>query len=89
MVVMIMMMFAIPPVVIEVIMVAEIMPVFPVEAGVIMFIIDPVVIVSMPCGIRIIAISRIRLFVDANLHVHLGAGGIDGERPCSDHSQKK
>lgn len=86
MVVVIMMMFAIPPVVIEVIMVAEIMPVFSVEAGVIMLIIDPVVVVSMPCGIRIIGISRIGLFVDANLHMHLGAGGIDGERPGDDHS---
>lgn len=86
---MIMMMFAIPPVVIEVIMVAEVMPVFSVEPVMIMFIIDPVAIVPMPCGIGIIGISRIGLFVDANLHVHLGAGGIDGERPCNDHSQKK
>ena len=83
---MIVMMFPIPPVVIKVAIMCKIGPVFSMESFVIMFIIDMVAIVSVPCGIRIIGISRVGLFVDANLHVHLGAGGIYGERPGNDHS---
>ena len=46
--VMVVMMFAIPPVVIEVAVMCKIGPVFSMEPFVIMFIIDPVAIMSVP-----------------------------------------
>ena len=70
------MMLAIPPVVIEVAIVCKIGFMFSVEPVVIVVIINLVTIVSMPCGIGIVAVSRVRLFVDANFYVRLGAGGI-------------
>ena len=46
--------------------VVEISLVFPVEPVMIVVIVSPVAIMSVPCGIRIIRISRIGLFVDTN-----------------------
>ena len=51
---------------IEMGIVVEISLVFPVEPVMIVVIVSPVAIMSVPCGIRIIRISRIGLFVDTN-----------------------
>ena len=75
--IMITMVFAIPPVVIEVAILCKIGLMFSVEPVVIVVIVSLVVIVSMPAGIRIMAISRIILFVDADFNMCLRAGGMD------------
>jgi hypothetical protein len=85
----IVMVFAIPAVVIEVAVMRKISPVISVEPLVVVLVIHPVAIMSMPCGISIIAISRISLLVDTYGYVYLGAGRIYSKRPCNDHRQKK
>ena len=65
--------------------VCEVSMVFPIEPGMIMFVIGAVVIVAMPGWIAIIRISRIDGFVDADLHMNLCTGRIDRQRGRDDH----
>lgn len=68
----------VPTVMVKMAAIVEVSPVFSVEPIVIMFVIDPVTIVSMPCRIGIIGVARISLFVDTNRYVYLCARGIKG-----------
>ena len=61
-----MMVLTLITIMVEMGIVVEITLVFAVEPVMIVVIISPVAIMSMPCGIRIIRISRIGLFVDTN-----------------------
>ena len=61
-----MMVLTLITIMVEMGIVVEITLVFAVEPVMIVVIISPVAIMSVPCGIRIIRISRIGLFVDAN-----------------------
>ena len=65
--------------------VGEISMVFPIEPGMIVFVIGAVMIVTMPCRIAIVSISRIGTFVDADLHMNLCTGGTDRQRSRDDH----
>lgn len=69
-----MMVFTIPTIVIEVIMVMEVSLVFSVEPVMIVIIVYLIVIVTMPRPIIIVGISRISLFVDADSDMYLCAG---------------
>ena len=61
--------------------------VFSFETVVIVFIINVVVIMAVPGGIRIVGVSRIGVFVDAYLHMYLGAGGIHRQGTHDDDSE--
>ena len=61
-----MMVLTLITIMVEMGIVVEITLVFAVEPVMIVVIISPVAIMSVPCGIRIIRISRIGLFVDTN-----------------------
>ena len=63
----------------------EIAPVFAIETGMIMLIIKVVMVVAMPCRIRIIGVAGI--FPFGNSDMHLGARGIEGEGAGHDHRQ--
>ena len=60
------MVFTVKTIMIEVIMVMEISLVFPVETIMIVIVVNLVPIVTMPCRIGVIGITRIGLFIDAN-----------------------
>ena len=79
-----MMMFPVIAVMVEVGIIVEIGLVLPVEPIMIMVIVSPVAIMSMPCGISIIRITWISLFIDANGDMNLSAGGIEGKRRRDD-----
>ena len=66
----------------------EVGAMFPLEAIVIVRIVDAIAIVSMPGGITIVGITGVVSFkVDA--YMHLGAGRLNGERTGDDHSKYK
>ena len=71
--------FVFPAVMVEVSIITEIDLMFPVEPVMIMVIVNSVAIMPMPCGISIISITRISLFIDANFDMNLCAGGIKGK----------
>ena len=81
--------FAFETIMVEMTPVGKISMVFPIEPGMIVFVIGTVVIVAMPCWIGIIGVSRIDAFIDANLHMNLCAGGIDRHGGRYDHAKKK
>jgi hypothetical protein len=78
-----------PVVMVEPAMAHEIRPMFPVEPVVVVIVIDPVAIMSMPGRIGIVGISGVGRFVDPYIYMHLGAGGVHGQRACYDENHKK
>lgn len=79
---MITMVRAVPTIMIEMVVIAEVGLVFSVKPVVVVFVVDPVAIMSMPCRISIIGISRISRFVDTNGDVYLRARRTKGQRTC-------
>lgn len=68
-------------------MIVEVRLVFSVEPVMIVLIVDPIAVVPVPCRVGVIGVTRIRLFINANLYMYLSAGGVDGERACDDRGQ--